>query len=605
MAKNSSRRSATNPNPTVQRPGRLTGGLLGVAVVLFVAGSVVCGLFFLTKISDVLGLSGRFSPSSAEEKAAGADTGSVAGSSQPSPNGVPTKQASDPRYAFLLMGYGGAGHDGPYLTDSMIVVIVDPTNKSLTLLSLPRDAWVPLLFNGKTPVYNKINTAYAFAKDSSLYTDRLPRYKGSQGAGTFAMDTVARLLGIPISYYATLDFAGFRDMINTVGGIDINVPDGFTARYPANDNPSINPRWTVVRFTKGMQHMNGERAIEYARAREVLDNASEGSDFARSRRQRLIMEAFKARLFQPGGMIHIPQLLALGASHVDTNYPLPDAAQLGQFALEWRNVHFYQTALTIQNYLQEGTGPEGTYILVPASKGFSWAPIQSFARKLWNDPAAAVAMANTEIVVQNDTGVPGVAGQVSEWLAGMGYCVGTPVTGPVLTQSAVLDRTGNDSQALVKQLEGDLHVQLGSPKVEKASDTATLVLEVGSDDTGLSKLTLPAEGSAPSSAVGVVHAGSWSPVVAEQAPAPTARPSTPESVSHNLTPERPTPTAKTLAGTRVPTTATAHPYQPTLGTGAASTRTPLVSRLPAMPTPVTVEPRPGYPEATQPPQATP
>src|SRR5205823_4319523 len=174
-----------------------------------------------------------------------------------------------------------------------------------TLVSIPRDSWVPLLFDGRQAVYEKVNTAYAFAKDPSLYPSRLDKYAGDQGAGTFAMDTIARLLGVPIRYYLGLDFAGFRQMINAVGGVDVAVPASFTSRYPTNDNPAVDPSWTVVRFNRGQQHLTGERAIEYARAREVIDNVDEASDFARSQRQRRIIEAFKARLFQPGGIIHL------------------------------------------------------------------------------------------------------------------------------------------------------------------------------------------------------------------------------------------------------------------------------------------------------------
>ncbi len=603
MVKNSSSRSATGS--TSHGSGRAPGVLLGAAMVVFVAGSIFCGLFFLSKVGDILGWDGVSPQGSMGEKQAGAETGSVAGGTQGSPGGVPARQASDPRYAFLLLGYGGAGHDGAYLTDSMMVVIVDPVGKSLTLLSIPRDAWVPMLFNGKSAVYNKVNTAYAFAKDASLYTDRLPRYKGSQGAGTLAMDTVARLLGIPISYYMALDFAGFREMINLVGGIDIDVPEGFAANYPANDDPSIDPSWKVVRFSKGMQHMDGERAIEYARAREVIDNVSEGSDFARSRRQRLIMEAFKARLLQPSGLIHLPQLLALGSSHVDTNYPLPSVAQLGEFALEWKSVHFYQTALTGENYLEDATGPSGTYILVPNSQGQSWAPIQAFCQRLWKNPELGAAMANTEIVVQNDTGVAGVAGQVSESLARMGYRVGSPVTGPVRPQSRVLDRTGGDSQALVRQLEADLRVRLGEAQVEKGTDPASVVLEIGSDDAGLANLAVSLDSSAPSSSAGVVRSGSWSPEVAAPIPAATARPSASETGSRYPTPGHPTSTARVPTSSTVTPTATPRPSRPTLGPAGSPTQVPAGIRPAPTPTPRAVAPGRSYPASPRQPQPTP
>lgn len=466
--------------------------ILGMALAFFVVGGFLAGLFFLTHLGDLVGTP---APSRANQGDGIVNPG--ASSASPSVLGLPTRQTSDPRFAFLLMGYGGAGHDGAYLTDSMIAAIVDPSQKTISLLSIPRDIWAPLVFSEKTTVYNKINTAYAFAEDSSLYPDRLSRYEGSQGPGTFAMDTVSRLLGIPISYYLALDFAGFRQAIDTVGGIDVNVPDAFSARYPANDDPAIDPSWKVVKFSKGQQHMDGERAIEYARAREAIDNLAEGSDFARSQRQRLIMEAFKARLFQPGGLIHLPQLLALGAGHVDTNYALPSVVQFAQLALGWKDVRFYQTALTNQNYLVDSTGAEGTYILVPDSPDHSWAWVQAFAQRLWRDPELGVAMANTEVVVENDANVAGLAGRVGADLDKLGYRVGAPITGSLQSHSGVVDQTGGEGKALVRGLEADLHVKLGETQAAAGSDPARITLKIGSDFANSPSASGSPDASAP------------------------------------------------------------------------------------------------------------
>jgi len=452
----------------------------------------------------------------------GADTNSVVAAASPlppTPAPVPTLPTGDQRFAFLLLGYGGSGHDGAYLTDSMMVVIVDPPHKTLTLLSLPRDSWVPLLFDGRTAVYNKVNTAYAFAQDPTLYPDRLARYTGSQGPGNFAMDTASRLLGVPITYYLGLDFQGFRDMINTVGGIDVDVPDGFAARYPKNDDPSIDASWMIVRFQPGLQHMDGERAIEYARARETIDNPNEGTDFARSRRQRLIMEAFKTRLFEPGGLIHIPQLLAIAAKHVDTNYSVPDVAQLGQLILGWKDVKIYQTALTTSNYLEDGTGPDGTYITIPNAPGHSWAPIRAFVRRLWQDPPVGVAMASTTIVVENDTGVPGVAGRVSDSLIKLGYQVGDPISGPRRDHSQLVDQSAGKATLLIKQLQGDLGLKSLVVSSAPPTDAGGLVLELGADAADLS-VSVPEDSQAPTSIVGVVKFGQWPYVPSQPTPDP-------------------------------------------------------------------------------------
>lgn len=443
----------------------LLGAGLGVALGLIVVVGFFAGLFFLSRGGDFPGAP-------------------AAGSAQ-LPAGVPGRQPSDPRFAFLLMGYGGAGHDGAYLTDSMMVAIVDPSHRTLTLLSIPRDAWVPLVFSDQTTVYNKLNTAYSFASDASLYSDRLPRYKGKQGPGSFASDTTARLLGIPVPYYLALDFAGFREAVNALGGIDVTVPDAFSAWYPTNDDPSIDPSWTEVKFDKGRQHMDGERAIRYSRAREAIDNPNEGTDFARSQRQRLIIEAFKDRLFQPAGLVHIPELLGVAARHVDTNYSVPSALQIAQLAVGWGDVRAFQAALTNENYLTDSTGPEGTYTLVPDSPDRSWAQVQAFARRLWQDPELGAAVANAEVVVENDSGVAGLAGRVGTRLSKLGYRVGTPVTGTASSHSEIVDQSDGQAKALARGLEADLQVKLGEPKAGQKQGPGRVILRIGSDSGGV------------------------------------------------------------------------------------------------------------------------
>lgn len=486
-------------------------------------------------------------PSAARQtKSAGAETRSVvdsAATAVPSALAVPTAPADTGRYAFLLMGYGGGNHDGAYLTDSLMVVIVDPAQKTLTLLSLPRDAWVPLTFDGKTSEYNKINTAYAFAQDPTVAPDRLARYTGDQGPGTFASDSVSRLLGIPITYYVGLDFQGFRQMIDAVGGIDVDVPASFAARYPANDDPSIDASWTTVRFQAGMQHLNGEQAIEYARARETIDNSDEGTDFARSRRQRLIIEAFKTRIFQPDGLVHLPQLLAIASQHVDTNYRVPDVAKLSQLALEWKSMTIYQTALTTDNYLEDATGPDGTYLVVPGSPDHSWAQVRAFCRALWKDPAAGVAMANTTIVVENDTGVTGLAGRVSDALLRLGYQVGDPVSGSPRAQSQVVDSTGGKAAPLVQAIGQNLGLANLASVAATAADGPSnqIVLELGADAANLNPV-VAADKQAPFSDVGVVKFGVWPYTPPLPTPSPTLERPTPTTVPTPRSAPRPTST---------------------------------------------------------------
>ena len=433
----------------------------------------------------------------------------------PSPTPEP-----DPRYAVVLLGYRGFTSQGAYLTDSMIVAIVDPTKKTLTFVSVPRDLWVPLEFSKDTVVYNKLNTAYALAKDPRLYPDRSDRYTGDDGPGNLVMDTLSRILGIPVQYYVAIDFAGFQQMIDAVGGIDVEVKSSFTARYPANDDPSIDPRWTIVRFYEGIEHMDGQRAMQFARAREVIDNPAEANDFGRSRRQIAIIEAFKTRLFQPSGLIRLPQLLSIGAQHVTTNYGLPSPAEVRTLLLDWEDVEFFQVGLTTGNFFEEGTGPQGAYVVIPRAPEQSWAQVRSFFRRLWKDPALGVELANTEILVINRTGVDGIATRVSASLAQLGYRLGTPDGSSTQTGSRIVDRTGGKADLVIAALQRDLGMTIPVVTEDANPWTPQLVLEIGAEDRQLANLRVPVDRDAPSSSVGIAIAGRWSPAPPAEEPSP-------------------------------------------------------------------------------------
>jgi hypothetical protein len=240
------------------------------------------------------------------------------------------------------------------------------------------------------------------------------------------------------------------------------------------------------------------------------------------------MQAFKARLFQPDGLLHLPQLLGIAARHVDTDYAIPDLPALSQLILDWKDLTFYQTALSTDNYLEDGTGPDGTYVVVPSSADHSWAEVRAFVRRLWVDPAAGVAMANTTIVVENATGTPGVATRVSETLSKLGYRVGDPVSGSAQPHTDVLDHTNGKSDRLIRQLAGDLKLSNLAVNGDAADTGDYLVLELGTDESGFAMSVSP-DRFAPFSLFGVLRFGVWSsdialPLAAIAAPAESRHP---------------------------------------------------------------------------------
>ncbi len=269
------------------------------------------------------------------------------------------------RVNFLIMGYGGSGHDGAYLTDSLVIISLLPQSHHTTLISVPRDLWVQNPPNSGN--YSKINAVYTVASKNNA--DPI-------AGGNAVAQKISLVTGLQVNYWMTINFTGFRDFIDAIGGIDVDVPDAFTAKYPANDDPAVNPNWITVKFTRGLQHMDGQRAIIYARARYVLDNPAEGSDFARSQRQQLIMKAALTKMKQWQTWPHMYGALDKLEHTLYSNLSLAD---LAEFALKMDLNAAHRVGLSNANVLVDATSDDGQSILLPQNN--NWALIPAYIQK--------------------------------------------------------------------------------------------------------------------------------------------------------------------------------------------------------------------------------
>lgn len=274
--------------------------------------------------------------------------------------------AGDGRINILMMGYGGSGHDGAYLTDSLVVMSLIPSTHHTTLISVPRDLWVQNPANSGN--YTKLNAVYPVASGDSN--------QNPLAGGQAVAQKVSLITGLQINYWITINFAGFQDFINSINGVDVNVPDSFTANYPANDDPAVNASWTKVTFTKGEQHMDGKTAIEYARARYVLNNTAEASDFARSQRQQLIMQAalVKIKNWQTW-----PHMFDAMTSLEHTLYSNLSLADLGSFALKMDLQDAHRVGISVSNVLVYATADDGESIVLPT--GNNWGLIPTYIQQ--------------------------------------------------------------------------------------------------------------------------------------------------------------------------------------------------------------------------------
>ena len=209
-------------------------------------------------------------------------------------------KASTGRTNLLILGVGGEGHEGGDLTDTLMVLSLDPGKKDSVLISLPRDIWLPAL-------KDKINAAYHYGEA-----------KRPGGGLVLAKATVEEVVGTPIHYALLVDFSGFTRLIDLVGGVEVDVAETFTDdKYPiagketdeCNGDKEYKCRYEMVSFTKGREHMDGKRALVYVRSRHAVGDA--GTDFSRGRRQQAIIMAFKNKVLSPGVLTNWGLLLKL------------------------------------------------------------------------------------------------------------------------------------------------------------------------------------------------------------------------------------------------------------------------------------------------------
>ena len=274
------------------------------------------------------------------------------------------------RTNLLVMGYGGSGHDGAYLTDSMLIISVLPQNRHTSLISVPRDLWIQYPPNSGN--YTKLNAVYELASNNNA---------DPQAGGQAADQKVSYITGMQVDHWLTIDFTGFKKVIDTIGGIDVNVPDSFNACYPKNDDASVDPSWITVQFNQGMQHMDGNTAIEYARAREPMEvcgqgtseNLAELTDFGRSARQQIIIKAVLAKVKQISTWPHLYAAMDALQQTIHTNMSFAD---LSAFALKMdlTDPKAAHIGLSNQNVLQDGESDDGQYILTAANGDWNAIP---------------------------------------------------------------------------------------------------------------------------------------------------------------------------------------------------------------------------------------
>ncbi len=278
-----------------------------------------------------------------------------------------------------------------------MVVSIDPREKNVAMLSIPRDLYVYIPDYG----YNKINVAYAFGEE---------RKTNGDGAA-LSKEVIGQILDIPIHYYVRLDFEGFRKVIDILGGVTVKVEKNiYDYQYP-NDRGGYDP-FTIK---AGTYNMDGDLALRYARSRKS------SSDFDRAKRQQQILVAVKEKALTLDILLNpakITSLINTLGAHVRTDLQVWEMERLRDLAREIDSTKVKSEVLDNSRHgLLYATHVGGMYVLRPIGNNFT--KIKQFAHELFTD--SYIKQEAAKIALQNGTFRNNIATNLGKILKSYGY----------------------------------------------------------------------------------------------------------------------------------------------------------------------------------------
>jgi LCP family protein required for cell wall assembly len=276
----------------------------------------------------------------------GAFNGSLPGVDFPRQSGLPDVTKGD-RVNVLLVGVDWKPGRGEHLTDTMLVVSLDPATGHTAMISVPRDMYGVKLPDGRT-FNSKLNAL--------LISATIDKKDYPLGGVETLKQTIGNLLGIRISYFAAINLLGFKQAVDAIGGVDVNVTRAI------NDPTYIDEyeHHTGFYITVGMHHMDGHTALAFVRSRKGIGD----SDFTRAARQQQILTAIRNKLSAGNLLTALPGLMDAVKNTISTDVPSDQIPALAQ-AVQDANTANVDRAVIQPPLVTPATGPGGAYILVP------------------------------------------------------------------------------------------------------------------------------------------------------------------------------------------------------------------------------------------------
>jgi len=275
------------------------------------------------------------------------------------------------RTNILILGKGGAGHDAPDLTDTIIFLSITKTPVSANLISIPRDIWIP-------GIRAKVNSAYYWGNQ-----------KQEGGGIVLAKSTVEEIVGQPIHYAAVLDFSAFKNVVDVLGGIEVEVNRSFTDEkfpIPGKENDECGGdaefkcRYETIYFEKGLRMMDGETALKFVRSRNA--GGDEGTDIAREARQQKVIAAIREKILGNEVIFSFRKLSALydiARENIETDITPSSAAIIARMGIRAKD-NVRSSVLPENFLLNPPASPryDKLYVFIP--KAGDWSEVHTWVK---------------------------------------------------------------------------------------------------------------------------------------------------------------------------------------------------------------------------------
>ncbi len=307
----------------------------------------------------------------------------------------------------LLLGYGGAGHAGGTLSDAIILLSINTKTKKAAIISIPRDIWINLPTDWENLTPRKINEAYAIGVDDTRYPNKKDEFRSSQGGGNMVKYAISQISGFSVDYFIGISFDEYVKLIDTLGGITVDVPASFTDEYypikgMENDlcgktedevnvlkaqftdfslEKNFKCRYETLSFEKGQMKMDGATALKFVRSRHSNEN---GGDFARSERQIAVLLAIKNKLLSMEAVKNIDKIYTQLAKLVTTDLNLATTKILIDFFGDLGSYTISKINLSTENVLSKSKSPQGAFILLPKAGFGNWEETKEYIKKAIN-----------------------------------------------------------------------------------------------------------------------------------------------------------------------------------------------------------------------------